>query len=238
MLVVIDLGRFQFDFVNANLLGEAVDFGDLVLVRADHEKLEDDVRRLRFQFFFPFHHIPCALQNHLQLALFAVALISVLRRAINGDDEAVEARFDGAAGVFIVEKMAVRAGDGVNAPLPCVTHHVEELGVDVRLALEIEDEIEQLSVQFVNRFPEKILLQIARWSGEGPQPAGAFRAAEIAGSGGFQRDGHRHSPLHGLFHDFGELVGNIDFGHVPYSAQCELAEEIAGIVAIKLHVEA
>ncbi len=131
--------------------------------------------------------------------------------------------------------MAVGGGDGVNTAAAGVLHHVQKLGVDVWFALKIENEVEQFSMQFVNGFSEKILLQIARRASESPQATGTFRAAEVTGGGWFQRNGHRHPPLHGPPQPPGEVVGAENLRHVPHPPGGEFGEKIQGIVAVEFH---
>src|SRR5690606_12850627 len=103
--------------------------------------------------------------------------------AVDRDDDAVEAGFDGPPGIVHVEEMAVGRRDGVDPARMRMTDHVEESGIDVRLALEVEDEVDQPRMQLVDDLPEEILPEVARRAAEGPQAARAFRAAEVAGGG-------------------------------------------------------
>ena len=93
--------------------------------------------------------------------------------------------------------MPVGARDGVNFLAMSIRHHLQKLRIDVRLSLEIKNQENQLFMQLIDGFAEKIGLQIARFPRKRPQSAGAFRAAQVAGRGGLDADRDRHSPLHG-----------------------------------------
>ena len=76
-----------------------------------------------------------------EIAFFSVLLIDVLGGSVHGDDESVESGFDGFSGVIVVEEVGVGGGDGVYTFLVGVLDHFEEFGIDIRFALEVEDEV-------------------------------------------------------------------------------------------------
>jgi hypothetical protein len=82
--------------------------------------------------------------------------------------------------------MSVGRSDRIDALVAGVTHHIEKLRIDKRLSLEIKNEIEQIFVKIIHGIPEKICFQVARVPGECPEATGAFRAAQVAGSGRFK----------------------------------------------------
>ena len=51
--------------------------------------------------------------------------------------------------------------------------------MEIGLTLEIENEVEKLTVYIINGFTEKVFFEHAGWPCKGTKPAGAFRAAEI-----------------------------------------------------------
>lgn len=126
--------------------------------------------------------------------------------------------------------MAVGGGDGVNLFALGVGHHVEELGIDVRLALEVENEVQQFGRQFVYHVAEEIGAQVPRGPGEGAQAAGAFRAAKVAGGGGFYGYRNGQAPLHRAPGDAGHVIGCQHLEGVGYPAGGEFGEEIYGIM--------
>jgi hypothetical protein len=77
-----------------------------------------------------------------------------------------------------------------------VFHHVQKFRVDVGFSLKVKDQKKQALMQFINGFSKKIGFQISRFAGKSPEAAGAFGTAQIAGSGGFDADSDRQSPLH------------------------------------------
>ncbi len=235
VVIIIHLRGFQLHFVHADFFCQPINFWDLVFIGLYHEKLKNDVRAATFQIFFPFYHVSGALQHIVQRAADSILLVSFLCRAIHRNDESVEAAFHCAAGVFVVEEMAVGARDGENFSAMRVVHHVEEFGVDVRFALKIKDEIKQVAVEFFDGFSEKIFFQIACVAAEGSQPAGAFGAAQVASSRRFYADGDGHSPLDRAAEYFCQIKGRQHFSEIPSAARGEFRDEVQAVVPKNVH---
>lgn len=79
-----------------------------------------------------------------------------------------------------------------------IFHHLQEIGIEVWLALEIKDEVKKFLMNFVNGSFKKIILQHAGGPGKLPKAAGAFGAAEIAAGGWLKGNRHGVAPLNGL----------------------------------------
>lgn len=76
-----------------------------------------------------------------------------------------------------------------------IFHHFQEIGIQVRLALEIKDEVKKLFMNFINGSFEEIILQHAGRTGKLPQAAGAFGATQVATGGWLKGNGNRITPL-------------------------------------------
>jgi hypothetical protein len=204
-----------------------------MFIWAYDEKLENDMRGSGFQSAFPFHNIPGAFEHFVERAFPAVLFIHFLCGAIHTDDDPAQAGFDGPARIFVIEKMAICGSDRVNSLLPCIRDHIKEFRVDVWFALEIEDEPCEVCRELVDRFTKEIVFQISGGSGECAKATRAFRAAKIARCGGFNRDGHRHSPLDGAAEPFCELIGCIHLKDVPETLWSEARKEMNCIVSMQ-----
>ena len=79
-----------------------------------------------------------------------------------------------------------------------ILDHVQEFRIDIRLTLEIKDQVDQPTVQFIDHLAEKIFLHVAGLPGKRSQATRTFRATQVAGRGGLDGDGHRRAPLYGL----------------------------------------
>lgn len=70
-----------------------------------------------------------------------------------------------------------------------IADHGKEFRVQVGFSLKIKSQIREILVDIIDGLPEEVLLQHTGWSGKGPETAGAFRAAQVAGGGGFEGNG-------------------------------------------------
>ena len=104
--------------------------------------------------------------------------------------------------------------------------------MEIRLPLEIKNEIKQFPGKLVKGVPEKILLQHAGRTGERPQSAGAFRTPEVAGGGGFKGQGNRKSPLNGFTCPLAQVIAAQHFSSIPEAAEGELGQDIDAIVPV------
>lgn len=154
--VIIDLGSLQLHLVHTDLLCQPVDLRDLVLVGAYHQELKDDMWGGTVQGLLPFDHMACALQDRLQVAFLSVLLVGFLCSAIHADDQAVQATFHRFPGPLVIQEMAISGGDGVQLLLMGIPHHLQELGMDIGLPLEVEDQVDQVAGQLVDGLPKKI----------------------------------------------------------------------------------
>lgn len=232
---IINLGGFQLHFVDADLFCEAVNFGDLMLVGPHDEELKNEVRVRFSELFLPFHHVFSALQHGFELATDSVTFISTLRSAIDRNDEAVEAGLDGAARVFVVQKMAVRGSGRENAFFIGVFDHFQKIRVDVRLALKVKNEVKQLAVQLVDGFSKKIGFQIAGRPRKLPQAARTFGAAEVAGRRRLDADGRRDAPLDGPSRPARQKITGQHEAEVPATADGHFSDETEAVVEVELH---
>ncbi len=185
------------------------------------------------QRLFPFDHMSCALQDRLQIAFLAVLFIGFLGRSIDTDDQPVEAAFNGFLGAFVIQKVAVGGGNGVKTLLSCISDHLQKIGIDKGLALEVEDQVDQIPAQFVYGFPEEIGFEVAGFPGKCTKTTRAFRAAEIAGSGGLQGDGHGQPPLNGVSCPSGQVVRCQYLSGIPQTAEGQFGKKIAGIPVVQ-----
>src|ERR1700733_3097743 len=111
--VVVYLRRFKPDGIHADFGAEFFDVFHLVLVGFYDKELENDKGRFAVQFFFPLHDVFGTGDYLIELSAHAVLLVYVLRGAVDGNDQAVEPAFHGAAGVGLAEVMRVGGGGGV-----------------------------------------------------------------------------------------------------------------------------
>lgn len=228
--VVVHLGGFQFDFIHSYLLCQAADFGNLVLVGPDDEELEHDVGCAGAESLSPCDQTVGAVEDSLKVATPAIGFINFLGSSIDGDDEAIEAGFDGAPSPIVVEEVSVGAGDGVYAFAMSIGYHVEKLRMDVGFALEIEDEEHQIRCQLIDGAAEEVLAQVARGSGECAQAAGAFGAAQVAGGGRLDGHGHGSPPLDGSFAQPRQVVGSQQQQGVGQAPPGHFSKEIQAVV--------
>jgi len=89
-------------------------------------------------------------------------------------------------------------------------------------------------VDLIDGLPEKTVLQHTRGPGKSPHTAGTFRAAQVAGSGGFKRNGYGISPLNRFTGEFAELVTAVYFGGIPKPAKAQFGKKINAIVPVKI----
>ena len=106
--------------------------------------------------------------------------------------------------------MTVGGSDRIDTFLMSVSNHLEEFRIDIRFALKIKNEADQLLVHFINHLSEKILFHVSGLSGEGPEPTRTFRAPEIARRSGFNGNSHRGTPLNRFAGQPGQLVRKQD----------------------------
>jgi len=90
VLIIVDLCCFQPDFINADLFSQLINFRYLMLIRADHQKLKDDVGCRRTNIPLCFYDVSGALQHRLQVARFTVIFINFLRSAVHGNNKTVQ----------------------------------------------------------------------------------------------------------------------------------------------------
>lgn len=222
--IVVYLCAFELHLVYPDFFGKPVDVGYLVFVGAHHQKLKNDVWRAAFQASFPLHHTPGTCQHVFQLAADAVLFVGVLGSTVDGNNKPVQAGLHGAARVVVVQEMPVGTGDGIQAFLAGVGHHVEEPWIDVRFALKIKNEEQQVAVQCINGLSEKICFQVAGVAGKGPKPGGALRATQVAGRGGFHAYGYRKTPLHRSATPPGDVVGSQNLLKIPDAPRGEATD--------------
>lgn len=79
-----------------------------------------------------------------------------------------------------------------------IFHHLQKIGIQVWLALEIKDEVKKFFMNFIDGSFEKIILQHAGRPGKLPEAAGAFGATQVATGGWFKGNRYRVSPLYRL----------------------------------------
>jgi hypothetical protein len=77
----------------------------------------------------------------------------------------------------------IGAGSGIYPFVVGVSNHLQKVRVQVWLPLEIEDQVKQFPVNFIDGLPEKILLQHAGRPGELTKTTGALGAAKVAAGG-------------------------------------------------------
>ena len=80
---------------------------------------------------------------------------------------------------------------------------------------------------------EEIGFQHTGWPGEGPQTAGAFGAAKVAGGGGFKRNRNGHAPLNGFAQPAAELVTAENQKAVPKAERRQFADQVERIVSVQ-----
>lgn len=124
-------------------------------------------------------------------------LIDVLSGAVDGDDQPVEAAFDGAFGVFVVQVMGIGGRRGVDVFIGRVFDHVQKIGIEIGFSLKVEDQISEIAVELIDGIAKEIGLEHAGGTGEGAQSARTFRATQVAGGGGFNRYGKWIAPMDG-----------------------------------------
>jgi len=104
---IIYLGRFEPHIVHTHFFGQLLYIFYLVFVWFYHQELEHDKRFFTFQFFFPFHNIPRAFNDLIQLPSYAVLLVYILGGTVDRNDQPVEPAFNGPFGIGIVEVMGI-----------------------------------------------------------------------------------------------------------------------------------
>ena len=232
VFVVVELGGFEFHFVDPDFVGEADDILHLVFVGLDDQELENEVGCWAVEFLLPLHQVPGALEHRFQLTGFTVLLVDLLRCAINGDDEAVETAFDGPFGVGVVEEVAVGGGNGIDAPIGGILDHIQKIGIDVWLALEIEDEVQQLIGNVVHRSGKEVGFQVSCRPGKLAQAAGTLGTPEVTGGGWLK--GHRKglAPHHRALQPTRGVVAGRYFHCVDDAARGQFAEEVEGVFGV------
>jgi hypothetical protein len=53
--------------------------------------------------------------------------------------------------------MSIRGSNGIDTLVFGVFDHLQKLGIDIRLALKIKNQVEEVMMQFVDSFPKKVL---------------------------------------------------------------------------------
>lgn len=203
----INLGTFQSDFVYADLPGYPPYVLDLMFVRTDDKHLKDDMWMGCPGFPASLYKIPGAVKHRVEISLLAVLGVYIPGGAVNRDDDPVKSGSDGPTRVLRIKKMPIGGGDRVQPSVMGMPDHVQESRVDVGLPLEIKDEAQEPALKFIDDLAKEILAQVARCTREGPETAGAFRAAKVAGRRRFNRNGHRKAPLNRSAQESGQLKG-------------------------------
>jgi len=68
-------------------------------------------------------------------------LVHILCGAVYGDDEAVKTAFYGLPRFFLGQVVGIGGGGGLNTLIVRIFYHIQEIGVQVRLSLEIKDQV-------------------------------------------------------------------------------------------------
>jgi len=118
--------------------------------------------------------------------------------------------------------MGVGGGGGIDTFFRCIGYHVQEGGVQIGFALEIKDQVKEISGHLIDGIPEKIILQHACRPGKGAQTAGALRAAQVTGGGGLEGYRNRIAPLDGFAGEFAQIVATEDLHAIPQAPGREL----------------
>lgn len=181
-----------------------------MFIRPHDKKLEPHMRSGAAELFFPVEDFSGAVEDRIEPAFYTVGGVGILGGAVHADDQAIQSTFNGCFGSFFVQKVTVGGGNGVDAFFMGIAHHVQKLRINVRFTLEVEDDKQQIRSQFVDGLAKEVRFKVAGIPGEGPQSAGAFRAAQIACGGGFEGDGKRAAPDDGAFQPKGKVVGGED----------------------------
>ena len=143
IFIVIDLGRFEADLIHAYFAGKATNVFQLVFVGFYDEELEKDKGFFTLQLFFSFDDVAGAFQHFFQLTPYPVLFIYFLGGAVDGDDKAIQTTFHRAPCIPVVEIMGIRGGCSIDPFFGCISHHVQEGGIQIRFALKIKDQVQQ-----------------------------------------------------------------------------------------------
>lgn len=114
-----------------------------------------------------------------------------------------------------------------------IPHHLQKIGVEVRFALEIENEIEQLPVNVVDRLLKEVFLQHTGWTGKLTQTTGTFRAAQIATGSGLKGNRNRIAPLNGLLQHTAQVIAAPHFHRIPQLPYSTLSDQIQCIIPMQ-----
>jgi len=171
--------------IHSQLLGHPPGLRNLMLVMAHDDELPFKVRHFVTQLFLLLDQELDIVQDSLQVSPHPVNLVDLLRGAVEGDDEDIEAGPDNALGHFGRQRLVeIRAHDGRDMGFVGVGHVSINLFVKERLAPAIEGEPDTIVLDFVNGLLEKVEMHDTFLAVDGAQAGMAQGAFELANIGG------------------------------------------------------
>ena len=144
--IIVDLGGFEPDRVDAEGGSQFFHLVDLVFVGLNDEELKDDEGCFALEFLFPAYDVSGSFQYFFQFTAHSVLLVDVLRGTIDGYDEAVESALDRAFGVLIGQVVGVGGGGGVDVFIGGEPNHIQKIRVEGGFSLKIEDQVGKVFV--------------------------------------------------------------------------------------------
>jgi hypothetical protein len=115
-----------------------------------------------------------------------------------------------------------------------IFYHIQKLRIQVRLTLEIKNQVKQVLMNIVNGLGKEIFLQHTGWSSKLPQPARALGATQVTTGGRLKTDADGVSPLYWPAANFAELVAAPHFQRIHQAPRCKLTNKVNGIVQVKI----
>lgn len=236
VFVVVDLRGFEADLIYPQLLSQSQHVVDLVFVVADHQALEDDVRRRGPCSFAGSNHVSHAGFGLFQIAVDAVLLVGVLGAAVERDDEAIQSRFNGFTRIFGVKEVGVGGGCGVDTRVVGLADQGQEVRVDVRLTLEVKSHVTHVALDLAQDIAEEIGLEVTGGTRELFEARRTLRTTQVAGGGGLNAQREGLAPDQRFFEQAGQVVAGPQQSGVPHPGGGGAAQQCMLISRNQSHV--
>lgn len=185
---------FYQKFVDPQISGQTLHFGNLLLVMAHHNELDENFRCTVAELFPLANQISNSRHDLCELAANAISLVALLIGAIDGDNHRIHSRGNRLSCGLQIQIVSVGAGSDKNAPLFCILNELQKITIDERLPLLIEEKVKKIIPDLINNSFELVEIHQPGPTSHSSVAGHAQRAAQIANIGGLHRENEGSAP--------------------------------------------